>query len=114
MKSYALDTFDGNSWTAHRLSFKSRRRFKRVNMDSYDYRKVHVNDTRLLGKALPVDGYVVNLSGNFFLGDYITLQDNVVVSRTWHTGKDEYEYWIDRSGWRTVGQSGIREVPRLS
>jgi len=98
LKSYALDTFDGNTWTANRLSFKSRRRFKQDNPDSYDYREVSVKNLKLLGNSLPVDGHVVNLRGNFFMGEYITLQDNVVVSRNWLTNNNEYEYWTDHSG----------------
>lgn len=98
LKSYALDKFDGNTWSVNKNSYRTRRDFKRTNLENYSYRKVTVKNSQLLGNALPVDGYVINMKGNFFRDEYISFQGNVIVSKISNESNSEYEYWIDTEG----------------
>lgn len=95
LKSYALDTFDGNNWKASYLSYSKQRKFTREIKEGELFRKVMVRDVKLLGLSLPTDGYVTGIGGNFFQDAYVSLQGNVVVSMTWNAGDNIYEYWTD-------------------
>lgn len=94
LKSYALDTFDGNRWTAGKISYFKKRKFSEAGPASL-YRKVVVRDLKLMGSALPTDGYVRNLRGNFFPSAYISDQGNVIATMIWNTTENIYEYWTD-------------------
>jgi hypothetical protein len=93
LKSYALDTFDGNNWKASYLSYSKQRKFTREIKKGEVLRKIMVRDVKLLGLSLPSDGYVTGINGNFFQDAYVSLQGNVVVSMTWNAGDNFYEYW---------------------
>ena len=94
LKSYALDTFDGNRWTAGKISYVKKRPFTKPGPESL-YRKAAVRDLKLMGPALPTDGYVRTLQGNFFPSAYISDQGNVIAAMVWNTTENIYEYWTD-------------------
>ncbi|OGV33523.1 MAG: hypothetical protein A2020_10520 [Lentisphaerae bacterium GWF2_45_14] len=95
LKSYALDTFDGNTWTAGKMSYVKKRSFTKPGPDSL-HRKAAVRDLKLMGTALPTDAYVRMLQGNFFPGAYISDQGNVIATMVWNTSENIYEYWTDK------------------
>lgn len=94
LKSFALDTFDGNTWKAGDFSYAIQRRMRGVDPAKDLRRNVTVKDPRPLGLALPTDGYVVSIKGNFFQDPFISRQGNVMVSMTWLDNNCHYEYWI--------------------
>lgn len=98
LKCYALDAFDGDTWKTDRFSHALNRRFKRHDPDQHLYRKVTVENLKALGRALPTDGRVVSLRGNFFQDPYISRQDNVQVSFLWPKANNFYEYWTTFDG----------------
>jgi predicted heme/steroid binding protein len=96
LKSYALDSFDGNVWDASFISNKSKRHFTNYDAEKDLYRQVTVKNAKLFGKMLPTDGYVKFLKGSFFPKAYISEQGNVMVPYTWQTGSNVYEYWMTK------------------
>lgn len=94
LKSYALDTFDGNKWSAGKMSYVKKRPFTQARPDSL-HRKVVVRDLKLMGQALPTDAYVRTVQGNFFPSAYISDQGNVIATMIWNTTENIYEYWTD-------------------
>ena len=96
LKSFALDSFDGKFWRASMLSSRLVRTFSTKNLNKYKHRMVRVMDLTYLGSALPTDGYVINLKGNFFQGGIgVSEQGNVGVSLLWPQRINKYEYWCD-------------------
>jgi len=93
LKSFALDMFDGDLWTATSSSRVIARRFKIDNLENDEYRYVTVMDLTLIGSTLPVDKHVRYLKGNFFQGAHISAQDSVVISLIWPQANNHYEYW---------------------
>lgn len=94
LKSYALDTFDGNNWTASNASYSAGRQFARRGLEKTKHRRVEIRDPRPLGRALPTDGFVKALSGNFFQNPYISEQGSVLTPMFWPRGGNNfYEYW---------------------
>lgn len=93
LKSFALDSFDGDLWTASSSSRVINRRFNTDNLDKNEYRHVTVMDLTLIGSTLPVDKHVQYLKGNFFQGGHISAQGSVVISRVWPRSNNYYEYW---------------------
>jgi hypothetical protein len=96
LKSFALDTFDGNQWSASTVSSRLEHTFSLKDINKCKHRQVRVMDLTYLGSALPVDGFVVNLKGNFFQGAIgISGQGNVGISLKWPQSINKYEYWTD-------------------
>ena len=96
LKSFALDSFDGDFWSASFLSSRLTRTFSGRHLEKYKHRVVRVMDLTYIGSALPTDGYVVNLKGNFFQGGIgVSEQGNVGVSLLWPQRINRYEYWCD-------------------
>lgn len=96
LKSYSLDTFDGNVWDASFVSNKSKRHFVDYDPDKDLYRQVSVKNVKYFGKVLPTDGFVKYLKGSFFPTSYISEQGNVMIPYSWQTGSNTYEYWTDK------------------
>ena len=94
LKSYALDSFDGNNWTASEASYSAGRKFTRQGLDKAKHRLVELRDPRPLGRSLPTDGFVKELGGNFFQNPYISEQGSVLAPLFWPRGNNNsYEYW---------------------
>ena len=94
LKSFALDTFDGDFWTASPGSSRLASTFSLKDLKKCKYREVRVMDLTYIGSALPIDGYVANLNGNFFRGAIgLSEQGNVAVSMLWPQSINTYEYW---------------------
>lgn len=93
LKCFALDTFDGDVWTATSASRVMDRFFNTANLKQDKYRYVTVMDLTLVGSTLPVDGQVQYLKGNFFQDAHISAQGSVVISLIWPQSSNYYEYW---------------------
>ena len=94
LKSFALDAFDGDFWTASPGSSRLASMFSLKDLKKCKYREVRVMDLTYIGSALPIDGYVANLNGNFFRGAIgLSEQGHVAVSMLWPQSINKYEYW---------------------
>jgi transglutaminase-like putative cysteine protease len=93
LKLYALDMFDGNTWSDSWASRKMHRRLETEDSERDLYRRVEIRNPRRFGNALPTDGHVRSLHGNFFPHAILTQQGNVAVPMTWNNGNAHYEYW---------------------
>ena len=97
LKSYTLDTFDGRRWIGSQASQAMGGRFS-ADTDECLKRRVDVKSVRSMGNALPTDGDVVNLTGDFFLNRYLSEQGGVFFVPMWGRVDGFYEYWIRRDG----------------
>ncbi len=97
LKSYTLDSFDGNAWTSSSINRTRARRLKYPDEEKEIKRNVTVKDINAIGNALPTDGYVSFVSGNFFLDPYISRGGAVGVARTFPTSNNTYEYWTSKN-----------------
>jgi hypothetical protein len=52
-----------------------------------------MRNPRRFGNALPTDGYVRSLRGNFFPNAFPSQQGTIMVPMTWNNGNAQYEYW---------------------
>jgi len=106
LKGYALDTFDGNNWTASDKSALLSHFFSEKDLDMYQHRQVQVMDLTYIGSALPVDGYVINLKGNFFQAPHgLTGQENFIISLVWPQSVNNYEYWTSKKKFKPLSET---------
>ena len=96
LKSYALDTFDGRKWSASKASLAMDRKFIKDTSGCLR-RRVDVTNIRVLGNALPTDGDVATVSGDFFFNRYLSEQGSVFFVPKWGLTEGSYEYWTRES-----------------
>lgn len=96
LRALALTEYEDGTWSADKRP--ALRRLDLMQPDSrqgHKYRIVRVKNVPQLGRALPTDGHVIALAGNFF--NY-PLQDNhetLRVTTAWSVPDGVYEYWTD-------------------
>ncbi len=95
LKSFSLDTFDGNVWSAHDFSYRQIRNLPRnVSDEDLLYRKVSIESPDYNRLYLPTDGDVKGIRGSFFFFAKETAQGNVTIL---FNNKNKinrvYEYW---------------------
>lgn len=95
LKKFALDTFDGDVWTASSASWVIGRRMDPIDREKAQYRHVTVMDLTLMGSTLPVDKNVQYINGNFYQGGHISRQGSIVITLVWPRNKNFYEYWTN-------------------
>ncbi len=92
MKSYALDQFDGNHWTASNWLKKWKRSWRNDWPIEQNHRSVRILNFQWLRNTLPVDGTVQNITGPFLDRPYISGDDGVKVSFNLRQNIS-YQYW---------------------
>ena len=95
LKSFSLDTFDGNLWTAHNFSYRQVRNLPRSTSDeNLLYRKISIENSDYNRLYLPTDGIVEGIRGNFFFFANETAQGNVtILFNNKNKINKVYEYW---------------------
>jgi hypothetical protein len=97
LRCFTLVDFDGIQWTSpNRNTLKRLDLVPRAQMRGYEYRRVRVKNATFLGRALPTDGTVVRLSGNFFSRAYENSLGGVVGDFAANIRDSTYEYWTSR------------------
>ena len=92
LRCIALDVFDGKKWTAHPKAYKARRRPYSDDHQDTLYRQVKVAAPRLLQNALPVDGQIVDMAGDYTQWPFVAEHGGVMMPLRLRR-KITYEYW---------------------
>ncbi len=108
LRCFALDTFDGRSWTATPKMFRERRRPYSADRSGARYRSVKIVAPRVLRNVLPVDGHVVHVQGNYTQWPYVAEHEGLLVPLSLRR-KVAYEYWSHPR----VGAGELDESQRL-
>ncbi|MBN1864057.1 MAG: DUF3488 domain-containing protein [Victivallales bacterium] len=93
MKSFALDSFDGNTWSPSEHGKSRGMFFSTHNLDDCEYRHVRVLDLSILGSTIPTDKNVRHIKSNFFQSEYIDASGSLVAGRIFPQVTNIYEYW---------------------
>ncbi len=97
LRCLSLINFDGIQWSApKRIPKKTLLFVSSLQPKQHLVRRVRVKNAALLGQILPIDGQVVNLSGNFFWRPYQNIHGGIICESMWNTANNTYEYWINR------------------
>ncbi len=94
LKSFALDSFDGNIWSPSEHGRTRGKFYTTRNLDDCEYRHVTVLDLSLLGSTIPADKNVRHMKSNFFQSEYVDARGSIVVGRIFPQVTNHYEYWV--------------------
>lgn len=97
LKTWALDTYDSQVWSASEAGRKKLRGFTEPDPARHLHRTVAIQDTAMRELILPVDGHVVAFEAEFLSRTSVSVRGTVHGRRVKGTPASTYEYWTDRS-----------------
>ncbi len=95
LRCYALTDFDGNQWSrdAH-SAWRPIDYAPQAQKENWPVRRVRAKNALWLGRVLPTDGRVAQLSGRFFRRAFQSAHGIVECEAMWNTANNLYEYRI--------------------